>query len=246
MKIEARASEQEQEAEEILIAVERRFKDVASGLSMASCAKRAHHDIALTMQSAVQSQMTTQFIGTIIEAVGNVIMTIFCVCCAIALIGQMGGPLGEAVGGVMMRAVEPFIIVEIGPIVEEQMGSHLLAQLEDNLLNKISSLVVAALVFHIPRAMGKEIPPRLLNYILRVEAPVLAKQISHNTLHALTQKVINNLAHVLVDTCALQVTEQLSHQLVNYFYCVYCYERGEFCRNCQTYNQFRALDSKVR
>ena len=239
-------SAEEQEAEEILASVERRFKDVSSGLSVASCAKRAHNDIALTLQHEVKGQMTTQFIAIVIDAVGNVIMTIFVIIAALSLMEEMGGPLGEAVGEMVLKAVEPFVIAEIGPVVEERFASELLSDVTNNLVNKVASLCVRALVFHVPRAMGKELPPRLLNYMVRVESPKLAKEIAHNILHGITQKTIHTISHNLVETVALDTTQQLSHQLINYFYCVYCYEKGEFCRDCQTYNQFRAAGSNVR
>ncbi len=244
--LQARVTNQETEAMEVLASVERRFKDVSSGLSLAACAKRAHFDVATSLQSEIMDQMTTQFVGMIIDAVGNVIMYIFAMIAAVLLMQKMGGPMGETISALFMKAVEPYIITEIAPVVEERMAVNLLVGLNEALTNRITSVVIRALVFHVPRAMGKEIPPRLLNYSVRVQAPIIAKQVSHNIIHAITHKVIRTMSQVMVESSATQVTSQLSHQLVNYFYCVYCYQKGEFCRDCQTYNQYRAADSGVR
>lgn len=237
---------EDQEAEEVLLAVERRFKDVGSKLSMAACAKRAHYDIASTIQSELNNQMGTGFVAIVIEALGNVIMTIFVIIVVLVIIEGVGGPLVDAMGTAAMEQGEPYIIAEIGPVVEERMGGDLLAQLEDNILNKVGSLVMLALMYHVPRALGKEIPPRLMNYVVRVEMPVLAKSIAHELLHALTQRLIHNLSHVLADTCATEVTKVLSNQLIKYMYCVYCYQEGKFCRECQTYDLYSAAGSQVR
>ena len=49
----------------------------------------------------------------------------------------------------------------------------------------------------------------------------------------------------LSKTVVTGVSKALSHQLVHYYYCVYCYTQGDYCHYCHSFNQFQRLGRQV-
>ena len=59
----------------------------------------------------------------------------------------------------------------------------------------------------------------------------------HSLTHALTRSIASELGKVVTTG----VSKALGHNLVHYYYCIYCYKSGDFCRYCYYYNDWLRL-----
>eukprot|EP00300_Choanocystis_sp_HF-7_P028291 c3379_g1_i1.p1 GENE.c3379_g1_i1~~c3379_g1_i1.p1 ORF type:complete len:305 (+),score=54.80 c3379_g1_i1:2-916(+) len=229
----------DKESEELSQMLERRFKDVSSGLSLGACAKRVKNDIALSAVTALESELKTTFIFKIIMAIAVPLVMMFVTPLLIKLVTMIGKPIGDFLSPRVVKSCGNYMVLFIIPLLENTLGVYLQANLSVTLAAKLGILLMDAFVFHIPRVLGREIPPQMTNYVLRVESPVIGKEVAHRVLHTMTHSLTHSLSRSLPRLVADDVEKELSHNLVNYYYCIYCYEKGEFCNYCHAYLSFR-------
>jgi hypothetical protein len=60
---------------------------------------------------------------------------------------------------------------------------------------------------------------------------VIAKEVAHRVLHTMTHSITHSLSRSLPRIVATSVEKKLTHNLVNYYYCIYCYEKGKKSEN---------------
>lgn len=233
--LEVEEAELAQDTAEVYAALERRFKDVSAGLSMGACVKRAKQDIAMAATTDMESQTRTSMLFMIINAVATPLVMLFVAPLIIKLMMLILDPIASFLSPRVVKACGNYMSFLIIPIMDATLGTYLQAQLSKSLSAKLGILLMDAFVHHIPRVLGRDLPPQMTNYVLRVESSVIAKDIAHRVIHTLTHTLTHSISRTLPRVVASKVEKQLSHNLVNYYYCIWCYETGQFCNYCHAY-----------
>ena len=135
-----------------------------------------------------------------------------------------------------IATAEPLLVMALNPLVYGPTGQHLIELCTSTLNARVGAMLVRSLAFHVPRVLAAELPPRLTTYMLETWAPSMGKALLYNVLHALTHSLADSLSHHLSQAVTQGVTHSISHALIHYYYCIYCYESGDFCRFCYYYN----------
>ena len=133
-----------------------------------------------------------------------------------------------------IATAEPLLVMALNPLVYGPTGQHLIELCTSTLNARVGAMLVRSLAFHVPRVLAAE----LLRGSRRTCSDVGAfdgKAPLYNVLHALTHSLADSLSHHLSQAVTQGVTHSISHALIHY-YCIYCYESGDFCRFCYYYN----------
>jgi hypothetical protein len=156
------------EYEEVALALQHRFKDISSHLSMSACAKRAKVDIAEAATTALEAEVKTTFIFKIIFAIAVPLVMMFVTPLLIKLLMLIGKPIGDFLSPRVVKACGNYLLLLIVPLMEDTLGLDLLKDLSVSLSAKLGILLMDAFVFHLPRILGRELPPQMTHYVLRV------------------------------------------------------------------------------
>jgi hypothetical protein len=158
---------EEAEYAEVYQALERRFKDVSSHLSMGACAKRAREDIAATAMVAMEAEMKSTFIFKIVFAIAVPLVMMFVTPLLVKLFMMIGKPIGDFLSPRVVEACSGYLLSFMVPVLEDSIGTYLIGKLEKSLAAKLGPLLVDSLTFHLPRVLGRSTPPQMTNYVLR-------------------------------------------------------------------------------
>ena len=102
-----------------------------------------------------------------------------------------------------------------------------------------------SIAFHIPRVLQAELGPQLTDYMINQWAPAVGKALLYGVLHSLVHSVSSSLSQHLAQAVTQGVTHSITHALTHYYYCIYCYESGEFCRFCEYYQALQIRSKKM-
>lgn len=200
--------------------------------STTACASRMQTDIADSLATAVHSTMETTFVMALIKGIAIPLLMLVCIPFVSALLDALMPHLSPVLGPGMVAAAEPILVMFLHPKIYGPVGNNLIESATSALNARVGTMLCRSLAFHLPRVLTASIPPKLTEYMMKSWAPEVAKSLLYNTLHALTHSLTHSISHHLTQAVAQGVTHSITHALVHYYYCIYCYQSGDFCRYC--------------
>ena len=212
------------------------LQQITSAASTAGCIGRVKADLADSLAAEFKEASESQFVMVLVKGIVISLLMIMIPPFVQELVDAIIPRFTPLFGPNFIATAEPLLVMALNPLVYGPTGQHLIELCTSTLNARVGAMLVRSLAFHVPRVLAAELPPRLTTYMLETWAPSMGKALLYNVLHALTHSLADSLSHHLSQAVTQGVTHSISHALIHYYYCIYCYESGDFCRFCYYYN----------
>ena len=221
------------------------FTAVTSHASVTACSMRARKDIAESAAAATVEMVSTEFAMTIIKTIAMPLIMSFLTPFILKLVMSIMPFIHSKMTPKISDGVAKPLVTALQFSIEMNIGIQTSKMLNEDLHAILGMMLGRSLAFHLPRVLGREMPPALAQYVLRYVAPRAAKTMAHKLVHSIVHSLTHSIASELGKVVITGVTKSLGHSLVHYYYCIYCYTRGDYCHFCHSYNQFQRLGRQV-
>ena len=220
---------------------EAEFVQLSMAASVEGCAVRARRDIADSAAHEVLDMLQTEWATQLIKTLGQTIVMQILSPFILSFVTALMPAINEMLTPQVVSGCRDPLVSALSTTVEMNIGISVTNMLEPTLHAKLGTMLSRSLAWHLPRVLGRELPPQLSQFAFRVVAPRAGKELAHRLVHTLTHSLTHSIASELEHTIVSGVTKALGHLLVHYYFCVYCFTTGDYCGHCSSYNQFQRV-----
>merc|ERR1712226_1717497 len=112
------------------------------------------------------------------------------------------------------------------------IGEELANQLMDSLTFRITDFLASVLERDVGMVAGEDIIAFLGLVFRRIANPLLATSLANYLISILPQAIVDASVITITEAVGPKTARQLQPQVTSYLQCMYCYEKGLYCKQC--------------